>query len=225
VCSSDLYSDSIFYAGTQILFQRSDSTTVYELNAADSTERTMYTIDTNRVVRFGLYPLFTYEGSNVLGIQSKILKLTYIYSFQGACPGVFRNYASPFGFLHESTSCSWGSSGSNDIIGAVLNNKRYGTIFTIPTKIANAVVSVQQDLGQTNTVFPNPSTGRIYVQTADKVVVIRVLSLHGMELHKQNVLTQEENDRYSLDINLPSGIYFIEVIGEKTHRYHKIVKE
>ncbi|MFA7688397.1 MAG: T9SS type A sorting domain-containing protein, partial [Moheibacter sp.] len=72
------------------------------------------------------------------------------------------------------------------------------------------------------TLYPNPTTGIINLQTQQKVNSVSVYNLMG-----QKVSYSLNKEKTSIDIsNLSGGIYFVEVIlNDKTIKRHKIIKK
>src|SRR5690606_7256126 len=72
------------------------------------------------------------------------------------------------------------------------------------------------------TLYPNPTTGIINLQTHKPIQDVTVYNLMG-----QKVSYSLNKEKTSIDIsNLSSGIYFVEVIlNDKTIKRHKVIKK
>ncbi|MDD5570646.1 MAG: T9SS type A sorting domain-containing protein [Bacteroidales bacterium] len=74
------------------------------------------------------------------------------------------------------------------------------------------------------TIYPNPATNKITIELPQpaKESTLIICSINGQELIKQ----QATSCRLQVDIsNLPSGIYFVKVVNDKTVEVKKIIKE
>lgn len=69
-------------------------------------------------------------------------------------------------------------------------------------------------------VFPNPSNDVIHVTSSTNINQVNVLSLDGKVVQT----VSQSFDQIYID-QLPAGIYLVEVIGENTHQYIKLIKE
>ena len=73
-------------------------------------------------------------------------------------------------------------------------------------------------------IYPNPSSDKITIETSEKLQksYLSIYNLNGMELLKQHILESKS----IIDISsLPSGIYLVKVLGDKTVQIGKIIKE
>jgi len=77
-----------------------------------------------------------------------------------------------------------------------------------------------QDLGLTPQVYPNPTTGLVYINAAEPLRTIRVLTPEGRVLRRY----QPTGLRTELDVSsLPAGVYFLELTRAAGVYFNRLV--
>ena len=88
--------------------------------------------------------------------------------------------------------------------------------------IADGTVSVSEIDGLVMRVYPNPTTGQIYISTSENLRIeqIRLVNIAGQEVQRW------AGNRDNLDMGeLPRGIYLLQVSTDSGQMYHRIQKK
>lgn len=90
--------------------------------------------------------------------------------------------------------------------------------------ILSPTKEIEED--QTLFVFPNPTTGLLYVEIKSNALDrkhIKLLDIHGLEIMNQNM--GDDVTTVQLDLkNLSPGIYLLQIFGNRFFEMHKIIK-
>lgn len=77
------------------------------------------------------------------------------------------------------------------------------------------------------TIFPNPTEGKITVNSTQKLKTVRIFDLKGLIIFENRIIDNENQDNSSVNVDLSelmNGVYFVQsVIGETVTTY-KVVK-
>lgn len=74
-------------------------------------------------------------------------------------------------------------------------------------------------------VFPNPTNGVIYVSTTEDITSVFVTDMLGLRVQLSDEKTSFDGKDIQLNMNAPSGIYFLHVITPVETEVHRVVKE
>ncbi len=123
--------------------------------------------------------------------------------------------------LSPEVIASGGTVWSNDAIGSIswtlgeMSVKTYSTTDFLITEgfqqpsVTTTPVLVHPELGLTISIFPNPTTGSLYLEIADlkDPITIQVVNILGKSFSQHQLITTKS----ILDLHdLPAGIYFIQ---------------
>jgi len=97
------------------------------------------------------------------------------------------------------------------------NNKVFNNIHPSYNQLcfASSVSIYEPSLNNSITIFPSPSTGKIYIQTDEKIQSILVLDLFGKVLFR--------GSDSELNLNLTPGLYLVEVFTDNSFVSKKII--
>jgi hypothetical protein len=83
--------------------------------------------------------------------------------------------------------------------------------------------SARYDDGISLQVYPNPTTGLLFIECDQQITTIRVFDMYGKVVQQQPVVNL---NTLNLDINsLANGMYVIEIKGDTYTKIQRIIKQ
>jgi hypothetical protein len=125
--------------------------------------------------------------------------------------------------VHYSDSLPWPDADGNGLFLKLISN-------TLDNSLASSWIAVSDNTVSADLfavdprirVYPNPTTGKVQVNTGYLITTIDITDLQGKILASYPVYEKD----FTFDIShLPDGLYFIRVITSKDIRVEKIIKE
>jgi hypothetical protein len=83
---------------------------------------------------------------------------------------------------------------------------------------------VENTFGKQISVFPNPTNGQLTIAFEHEQLNVQIIVINtlGQEMYK---LDYSSISNIDLKLNLPAGIYFIEIVDDKNRTLLKVLKE
>ena len=163
------------------------------------------------------------------------LDLLHIGNTTGGLIGhIYENTGSNNFILVDSTTIAGSYNGSNAVSDLNGDNKidivTTGTSFTMPVRAPKIYfnqsiilsVSERNDLEALVNIFPNPSTGLIYIDTdLEPYLDVEVYDLMGKRIFQRRYLDSD----FSIRLNIPSGIYLLYISNDNIDYSRKVIVE
>lgn len=208
--------DTNFVVERTALWVRSDSLNVIMLNAQDSSETILSSIDSNYLKQH--FSMVECTRDTIWGIVSQNCK--YMSIVLGNCAAYRYQSASPFGNISTEILCNSGIRPTTKLTGAILSGRKYGSPLLLPAyiSITGKREDIEIPLQKTIKLYPNPSSNRVVLRyamgAASHLITIQLLNIMGekvkvVQLHDYSFGIHD----IELDVSdIRSGMYILQII-------------